>query len=116
MRARDVGTVAVSRYIKARRDAERKNATINRELSLLRRGFNLGFAAEPRLVAAVPRIPKLAENNVRKGFFDHDQFLLIRAELPEYLIPPCYVCVFHGLPEGRDFELAVDDRWISALT
>jgi hypothetical protein len=27
----------------------------------------------PRKVASVPHIPLLAENNVRKGFFEHEQ-------------------------------------------
>ena len=27
----------------------------------------------------------LDENNIRKGFFEHDQFLAVRAALPEYL-------------------------------
>ena len=27
----------------------------------------------------------LDENNIRKGFFEYDQFLAVRAALPEYL-------------------------------
>jgi integrase len=30
-------------------------------------------------------LPKLAENNTRKGFLEHDQFLELRAALPEHL-------------------------------
>jgi hypothetical protein len=29
----------------------------------------------------------LKENNVRKGFFEHEQFITLRNELPDYLRP-----------------------------
>jgi hypothetical protein len=33
----------------------------------------------------IPKIKMLDENNDRKGFFEHDHFLAVRAALPEYL-------------------------------
>ena len=49
--------------------------------------LNLGAEQAPPLVdkSRIPRIKMLDENNVRKGFFEHDQFIAVRAELPEYL-------------------------------
>jgi integrase len=35
--------------------------------------------------ARVPHIPMLKENNARKGFFEHDEFLAMRDTLPVYL-------------------------------
>jgi hypothetical protein len=67
---------AVAEYINARRKAGRKNATINREVSLLRRSFTL---AEVEF----PRVQKLAENNVRKGFLTPEQYVGLLAHLPE---------------------------------
>jgi hypothetical protein len=37
------------------------------------RMLNLGAEQTPPLVNRVPHIPMLRENNVRKGFFEHDR-------------------------------------------
>ena len=77
------------------------NGTINRELALLRRAFNLGHIATPAKVAAVPFIPMLTENNVRKGFFEHDAYLTVRRALPEEIRPILAFAYFTGCRKGE---------------
>ena len=62
-------------------------ASINRELSLLRRAYQLGYERKPQLVEKIPPIKKLAENNVRKGFVTVEQYRKLIEELPAHLRP-----------------------------
>jgi integrase len=86
-RATEITTPMINQYIEIRMDVGAANATINRELAALKRMLNLGAEQTPPLVdkSRIPKIKMLDENNVRKGFFEHDQFLAVRAALPEYL-------------------------------
>lgn len=61
------------------------NAEINRELTALKRMFNLAIQAGKLLQK--PHIPFLKEDNVRVGFFERDQFLAVLAHLPEPVRP-----------------------------
>ena len=73
----------VRRYIARRQRDGVRNATINRELSVLKRAFALAIAAG-RLTSR-PHIPLLRENNVRRGFFEADEFRAVRDRLPSDL-------------------------------
>ena len=64
---------------------EATNATINRELAALKRMFNIGAKQTPPVVDRVPFIPLLKENNARKGFFEHGEFLVLLDALPSFL-------------------------------
>jgi integrase len=83
MRACEVSSDLIARYVDSRREQKASNATINREMAALKRMFRLGLYSTPPKVNRVPKIPRLAENNVRKGFLEDGQFEKIIARCPE---------------------------------
>lgn len=82
-RVTEITTARINQYINTKIEEGKANATINRELSALKRMFHL--AKRSRKVNEIPYIPMLKESNVRKGFFEYDQFLSVRDALPDYL-------------------------------
>ena len=69
----------------------------------MKRMLNLGAQQTPPKVDRVPFIPMLKENNVRKGFFEHGDFLALRDALPSYLRP---FVTFAYKVGWRDTEIA----------
>jgi integrase len=80
VRACDVTTDRVRRYTEARLAEGATNASINRELALLKRAFNLARECTPPKVKIVPHIPMLKETNVRKGFLESDAYTRLAEE------------------------------------
>jgi integrase len=52
---------------------------------MLKRMLNLGAKQTPPKVDRVPYIPMLKENNIRKGFFEHGDYLALRDALPNHM-------------------------------
>jgi site-specific recombinase XerD len=94
-KAIDVTTAAVERYKSLRLKDGAAPATLNRELAALKRMYRLGL--RHGLVATMPYISLLTEHNVRKGFFELDQFRAILKHLP---------AEYHAL-----FEIAYITGW-----
>ena len=84
-RVTHITSPAIQNYIEKRREQKAANATINRELAALKRMLNLGARQTPPKVDRVPFIPMVQENNVRKGFFEHGDFLKLRDGMPDHL-------------------------------
>jgi len=76
-------TDSITRYARLRQEEGAANATINRELAVLRRALNLGRRSTPPKVREVPYIPMLKEDNVRRGFVEDGEFSRLTAEAHE---------------------------------
>jgi integrase len=99
----------IREYIEARKSTA-SNGTINRELSILRRTYNLGALEDPPLVYRVPRIPKLKEDNIREGFIENHQYRAILSFLPAPL-QPVFAMAYHlGLRKGELLNIRRD--WV----
>ena len=98
----DVTSEQLARYVDKRQQEQAANATINRELAALKRMFRLGQQSTPPKVVRTPKFPKLAENNVRKGFLEDGQY----RKLIEY----CPDLWFRGLVEcGRTYGWRISE-------
>jgi len=73
-------------YARDRREAGAAPATIRNELNALKRAFKLARRAGK--VAGIPEFPRLAAANIRTGFFEHEDFGAVLAELPAALRGP----------------------------
>ena len=78
-----ITTPVVRTYITRRQAAGASNATINRDLITLKRMFTL--AVQSGRLSAKPYIPLLKEQNVRRRFFEPEQFQRIKSQLPRYM-------------------------------
>ena len=110
IRANAFHTERVNHYIEFRHNEGKKNATINRELALLRRAFRLGYRQHPQLVFHLPVIKALPENNVRHGFLEADKYHLILNALSDEIKPLFVVASHLGISTGK--LLALKRSWI----
>ena len=93
-RVSTITTAHVRDYIASRQQQDAKNATINRELAIVKRGFAL--AAQANKALHRPFIPMLHEDNVRTGFFERAEFDAVRDHLPVGVRPVVTFAYFTG--------------------
>src|SRR5688572_26827146 len=77
-----------------RRERKVSNGEINRELTTLKRIFNL--ARQNGQLTHVPHIPMLKERNVRTGFFEREQIIRIVGNLPPAIRPAVQLAYITG--------------------
>lgn len=105
LRAEDITTEHIHAYAVRRQGQGASNASINRELAALKRMFNLAARMTPPKVDRVPYIPMLKESNVRRGFFDHEEYLTLRRELPKHVKPILTFGYYTGARVGEILAL-----------
>jgi integrase len=102
----------VMRAFRERRKQNPKvgDATVNRNLSLLRRMMTLTIR-EKKLQFAKPYFPMTSEvNNVRKGFVTPQQFAKLMSAMPSYLKP--YVLFLYELGSRSGAGAQVTWNWV----
>ena len=104
----NITTDRIKGHIDCRINEGLANATINRELSALKRMFSLASECTPRKVREIPHIPMLKESNVRKGFFEYDQFVAVKEALPDYLKSLATLAYHIGWRKGEVLNLTWD--------
>lgn len=109
LRAADFGSADVRRYKTARKSEKAEAATINRELSILKRAFSLGSRHDPPLVLHNPPVEKIPENNVRTGFLEKPDYDRLLAELPSYLKLALVIAYHTGCRLGEVMSLQWPD-------
>ena len=110
-RTSQITTEDIKRYI-TKRQAEPtrlgtppENATLNRELSALKRLLSLAAQATPPKLYKVPHIPLLREDNVRQGFVEYEDYLAVKAAAPDYLRPIITMAFYTGCRRGEILSL-----------
>jgi integrase len=104
-RALEITFRAIEAYITKRRADEKSNATINRELELLRRALRLAHGRQ--LLPSIPKVRVLTENNTRQGFFERPDLEAVVAALPAYLRDFTRFAYLTGWRKGEIISL----RW-----
>ena len=74
------------RFIHWRKQRQKlENASVNRYLAVVRRAYKLAEKNDPPLVGRVPNFEMLPEHNVRTGFLSDDDYVKLKAAMPEKL-------------------------------
>jgi hypothetical protein len=95
-RIAEVTTTQVRAYVEHRRDSGATAATINRELSVIRRAFRLAHRAGN--ILALPHLEFLDESrNVRHGFLEPAEFKKVTQRCP-----PTFTPTWRRSPTRRD--------------
>ncbi len=99
VKAARLASARIKEYVESRLKGV-KPATVNWELGMLHRAFQLGYNQDPPLVARVPYFPRLTEDEPRKGFLKPQTRHKLLAERPSEL-QLLFVIAYHvGLRTG----------------
>lgn len=105
-RVSEIDTDAMRAFAKKLQAQGRRDSTVNRSLSVLRRMFNL--AKRERKIREIPFIPMLKEPAPRQGFFEPEQYEALRSALPDYLRLPLAMAFYTAMRAGEVLSLKWD--------
>ena len=92
-----------------KKDPYMTNATFNSDLAVLIRMFNLALECDPPKLNRAPKIKKLStKGNQRSGFFEIDDYMKMKAALPDYLVPGFMLAYKSGMRREEIYSLFID--------
>jgi integrase len=91
VRAAKLTTDKMDAYREKRKADGVCDATVNRELSIVRTSYNNARKRSPPKVNVIPYFPMIEEKSVRQGFLADDAYARLRDELPQFL-KAIFVC------------------------
>jgi integrase len=101
IRVKAIASDKLQGYVQRRLNEGVSPATVNRELDCLHRMMVLGTRQTPQKVGRIPHFPKLTEDNVREGFFDHEEFLALRGAATDHLKIAMTIGYYTGMRRGE---------------
>jgi integrase len=105
VRAVDLATVRVERFVQARLGEKKARATVNREVGVLKQAFHL--AHKQGRLSRLPYFPMLKEDNARQGFFEKGEFEAMAANLSGVVADVARFAYLSGWRKGEILPL----RW-----
>jgi integrase len=108
MRATEISTDTIRRYIESRRKAGAADPTIRRQLVLLRSMMNQARKEGRLRFADLPHFPMPSDSKPRKGFVNPDVFVKLRAALPGNLRPLVAFLYYTGCRLGAAKQITWD--------
>ncbi len=106
VRVVDLTTARIEAFIKERREANKKPATVNRETGALRQALNL--ARKQGRLTRIPYVPMLREDNARQGFFERADFEAVAAKLKDPITDIARFAYLSGWRKGEILPMTWD--------
>ena len=106
-RASEITAAAIDGYVERRLAEGAAPATVNRETQLLGQALRLGVE-RGKLVAA-PKVRRLREENVRRGFFESGEYQTVLGALPAHLQDVARFAYLSGWRRGEILSLTWAD-------
>ena len=111
---RECTSLMISHYQAGMQRSGRSAESINREFSVLRRAFKLGYLHD--LVPRMPVVSRLPELKVRNEFFTRNEVDALLKHLPEYLVDVVRFAYLAGWRQGEVIGLLwANVNWSEAV-